>query len=114
MTQNCVFCSIAQGELPSETVIRNPVSMVIRDIAPQSATHLLVIPLKHAVGIEESETVEWLLLGHLLSMAAEAARIEGIDESGYRVVINQGPDSGQEVEHLHLHVLGGQRLGAMG
>ena len=114
MVEQCVFCSITRGELPSETVLRDPIAVVIRDIVPRAATHLLVIPFEHVTGIEEAHEFERLLLGHLVVMAARAARSEGIDESGYRVVVNQGPDSGQEVDHLHVHVLGGNRLGAMG
>ncbi len=114
MTDQCIFCRIATGSIPSEMLDRDDTAFVIRDINPKAATHLLVIPLEHVTQIVNFEPERGSLLGHMVLKAAEAARREGIAESGYRLVINQGPDSGQEVDHLHLHVLGGNRLGAMG
>ena len=115
MTDQCIFCRIATGSIPSEMLDRDDTAFVIRDINPRAATHLLVIPLEHVTQIAKLRArTERSLLGHMMTKAAEAARREGIAESGYRLVINQGPDSGQEVDHLHLHVLGGNRLGAMG
>ena len=114
MTDQCIFCRIAQGDIPSDMLDRDDTSFVIRDINPKAATHLLVIPLEHVTRVADFETERAGLLGHMMLMARDAAQSEGIAESGYRLVINQGPDSGQEVDHLHLHVLGGNRLGAMG
>ena len=114
MTEQCIFCRIARGDIPSEMLDRDDTAFVIRDISPKASTHLLVIPLEHVTQIACFDPDGGGLLGHMMTMTSEAARREGIAESGYRLVINQGPDSGQEVDHLHLHVLGGNRLGAMG
>ena len=114
MTEQCIFCRIARGDVPSEILDRDDTAFVIRDINPKASTHLLVIPLEHVTQIAGFDPDGAGLLGHMMLMASEAARREGIAESGYRLVINQGADSGQEVDHLHLHVLGGNRLGAMG
>ncbi|MDE2861430.1 MAG: HIT domain-containing protein [Chloroflexota bacterium] len=114
MTDQCIFCRIARGDIPSDMLDRDHTAFVIRDINPKASTHLLVIPLEHVTRIADFKVDGGGLLGHMMLMARDAARREGMVESGYRLVINQGPDSGQEVDHLHLHVLGGNRLGAMG
>ena len=114
MTDQCIFCRIAGGDIPSDMLDRDDTAFVIKDISPRASTHLLVIPLEHVTRIADFDSDGSDLLGHMMLMARDAARREGIADSGYRLVINQGPDSGQEVDHLHLHVLGGNRLGAMG
>ena len=110
MDRGCIFCRIAAGEIPAQVVYRDDRATVFRDIQPQASTHLLVIPNQHIASLSDAEQADPALLGHLLQVAATVAREAGIDESGYRVVTNVGPDSGQSVFHLHFHVLGGNRL----
>ena len=114
MVEDCIFCKIGQGEIPSELLYRDDTSFVIRDINPRAPTHLLVLPFEHVTYLASFTPEREVLLGHLVLVAKEMAQREGLTESGYRLVINQGSDSGQEVPHLHLHALGGRRLGAMG
>jgi histidine triad (HIT) family protein len=110
MADACLFCRIVNGEIPSAIVARDEHCLVFRDINPQAPTHLLVIPLVHVRSLAEASSIDPLLLGRLLQMAAEVARREGIEEAGYRVVANTNAGAGQTVFHLHLHVLGGRRL----
>ncbi len=106
-----VFGKILRGEIPAEIVHDDVHCIAFRDIAPQAPQHLLVIPKRHIASLNEAKEEDRTLLGHLLFVAAELARRFGFAESGYRVVVNTGPDAGQEVRHLHLHVLAGRRLG---
>ena len=114
MAEDCVFCKIGGGEIPSEILYRDDLAFVIRDISPSAPVHLLVLPSEHITYLDSFGSEREGLLGHMLLVARDMARREGLTEGGYRVVINQGPDSGQEVPHLHLHVLGGRSLGSMG
>jgi histidine triad (HIT) family protein len=108
MADSCLFCRIVSGEIPATIVSRTDQAVVFRDINPQSPTHLLVIPTQHVASLNDADAE--IDLGFLLVIAADAARQEGIDSSGYRVVINTGENGGQTVDHLHLHVLGGRRM----
>ena len=114
MAEECVFCRIGRGEIPGDILYRDDQAFVIRDINPRAPTHLLVLPFEHVTYLASFTQDREALLGHLVLVAREMAQREGLAESGYRLVINEGADSGQEVPHLHLHVLGGRRLGAMG
>ncbi len=114
MSEGCIFCRIGSGEIPSEVLYRDDLSFVIRDIDPRAPVHLLVLPSEHVTYLATLTGEREALLGHLLLVAREMAQREGLTDWGYRLVVNQGPDSGQEVPHLHLHVLGGRSLGAMG
>ena len=105
-----VFGKILRGEIPADVVYEDDRCMAFRDVNPQAPVHILVIPKNATVGIQGVSGDRGPLLGHLLLIAAEVARIEGISETGYRCVINAGPDGGQEVQHLHVHVLGGRRM----
>lgn len=110
MAEECLFCRIASGELESSIVYEDDSCVAFRDINPQAPTHILVIPRKHIAGMGEFEDSDRDLLGHLMLVGAEVARIEGIADDGYRTVINWGRDSGMEVPHLHLHLLGGRAM----
>ncbi|MDP6102182.1 MAG: histidine triad nucleotide-binding protein [Dehalococcoidia bacterium] len=114
MSEDCIFCRIGWGEIPSDILYHDDLAFVIRDINPKAPTHLLVLPFEHVTYLSSFTQDKEALLGHLILMAMEIVQQVGLAESGYRLVINQGPDSGQEVPHLHLHVLGGSRLGTMG
>ena len=104
----CVFCQIIDGEIPSEKVRETDALIVIKDISPQAPVHLLVIPKEHLPTLNDCKDRE--LLGELLETAKVVARAAGIDESGYRTLINTNADGGQVVDHLHIHVLGGRLL----
>jgi len=107
---DCLFCKIAAGEIPSDRVYEDENVLVFRDIQPQAPTHLLVVPRAHVASLWELEDRE--LAGHLLSVAAQVAREAGLD-AGWRLIANTRDDGGQEVPHLHLHVLGGRPMGRM-
>ncbi len=105
---NCVFCKIASGEIPATIVKREGNMLAFRDLNPQAPTHLLVIPTTHVGSLNDAKDPD--LLGGLLAFARDLAKDTGIDNKGYRVVVNTNPDGGQTVFHLHLHVLGGRSM----
>jgi histidine triad (HIT) family protein len=107
---DCLFCKIISGEIPGDFVHQDERCVVIRDINPQSPTHLLVIPREHMDSLDDAGAGDELLLGHLLRVGARVANQAGLEESGYRTVINTGEGAGQSVAHLHVHVLGGRRM----
>ena len=107
---SCVFCGIVAGEIPSDRVAEGDDYVAFRDLAPAAPTHVLIIPKRHIAGIAAAEPEDTDLLGRMLLAATEIARQEGISESGYRVVINEGADGGQTVGHLHIHVMGGRGM----
>jgi histidine triad (HIT) family protein len=106
----CLFCKIVKREIPSQVVLENEHALAFRDIRPVAPTHCLVIPKKHIVGIGDANPEDAATLGECLLLARKVAEAEGLGESGYRVVINNGVDAGQSVFHLHVHVLGGRSL----
>ena len=106
---NCIFCSIADGSVPSTAVYKDKLCYAFADLHPQAPVHVLIIPREHIVSLAHAEQSHAALLGHLLSTAAEIARVKGLAK-GYRVVLNSGADGGQTVDHLHLHLLGGRAL----
>ena len=114
MGDSCIFCSIKNGDIPSDLVYSDEGFFVIRDIEPVSAVHLLVIPQEHITKPNDLKTSRNHSFIDMMQVAVYVAGKEGIIESGFRIVINQGKDSGQEVDHLHMHVLGGSRLGIIG
>ena len=107
---DCLFCKILAGTIPADTVYQDEECIAFRDINPKAPIHILVIPRAHVDRLSSTTAADAGLLGHLLMTAGRIADQEGIAESGYRVVVNNGRDGGQEVEHLHLHVLGGRSL----
>lgn len=106
-----LFERILRREIPATFVHEDDRCFAIRDIAPKAPTHVLVIPCKPLTGVQAAADEDQQLLGHLLLVARSIAEREGIAASGYRLVINAGPDAGQAVPHLHVHVLGGRSLG---
>lgn len=110
MSKN-IFARIAAGELPAQIVYQDDRAVAFRDINPQAPVHVLVIPRRDIARIGEARPQDAELLGHLLWVATEVARREGIATSGYRLVINNGPHAGESVPHLHIHVLGGRAMG---
>ena len=114
MVGDCIFCRIAGGEISSEILYRDDRAFVIRDINPRAPVHLLVMPVEHFTWLTNMSEETRVLAGHLLYVAQQMARREGVDEAGYRLAVNQREDAGQEVDHLHVHLLGGTRLGPVG
>ncbi len=108
MTTDCVFCRIVAGNLPSTKVHEDDAVVAIRDIAPASPTHILVLPKRHIASALDLTDADGPLLGRMFAVAADLARSEEIAEAGYRLVSNVGEWGGQSVDHLHLHVLGGR------
>jgi len=106
---SCLFCKIVEGSIPSKAVYQDEQCYAFLDIDPKAPLHVLVIPRKHIASLAAAEAEDSALLGHLLWVAAEIARKNGLVD-GYRVVISTGPDGGQTVDHLHLHVLGGRAM----
>ena len=113
-TRQCIFCNIARDSTHEAPIYRDDRVIVIRDISPKAPVHLLIIPNMHLASLAYVGPGQVPIMGHLFVVAEEMARREGVTLSGYRLVMNQGTDSGQAIEHLHLHLLGGQPLGAMG
>jgi len=107
---DCLFCKIVSGEIPSETVYQDDLVTVFKDINPAAPVHLLIVPNEHIASVNEVKEEQRLLLGHLITTAKRMAGEKGIQSSGYRLIINTGPDGGQEVFHLHVHLLGGGKM----
>ncbi len=108
---DCIFCKIIKKEIPASIVYEDEEILAFDDIRPQAPVHTLIIPKIHLPSLKEASPEQAALLGKILIQAREIARLKGIDVTGYRVVLNTGPDSGQEVFHIHFHLLGGRRLG---
>ena len=106
---DCLFCKIIAGQVPSKKVFEDEKTFVFEDINPQAPTHVLIIPKKHIVGLKEAGDADAELIGYCHLVAAKVAKDRGI-ENGYRTVYNVGRDAGQSVFHLHLHLLGGRKL----
>lgn len=107
---DCLFCKIVAGDIPAEHVREDARTLAFRDIRPQAPIHVLVVPKAHVASLWELEDADEA--GALLAAAAAVARAEGLDQ-GWRLIANTGDHGGQEVGHLHLHVLGGRPLGPM-
>lgn len=108
--ENCIFCKIITGEIPSEIVYEDDVCIAFNDLSPQAPTHILVVPREHIASLDKARNKDQETLGYLLLIAAEIARDEGFAEDGYRVVINTNENGGQTVFHLHIHLLGGRQF----
>jgi histidine triad (HIT) family protein len=108
--QDCIFCKIVSGAIPAAKLFEDERALAFRDINPHAPTHALVIPRAHIASLSEAGEDDEALLGHLLRVASRVARGEGHAEGGYRTVINTGPDAGQTVFHVHVHVLAGRTL----
>jgi histidine triad (HIT) family protein len=109
MPSDCVFCRIVAGEIPATRIHEDDLVVAIRDINPQAPTHVLLMPVAHVASAADLTDADGPLLGRLFAVAADLARREGLD-NGWRVVSNVGPDGGQSVDHLHLHLLGGRPM----
>jgi histidine triad (HIT) family protein len=110
MSQDCIFCKVAAGQIGGPPLYQDEHVTAFRDINPQAPVHVLIIPNKHIISLSETSDEDQGLLGHLLLTAAKVAQAEGIANSGYRLVTNTGANGGQSVFHLHMHLLAGRRL----
>ena len=108
MNSDCLFCKIAQGEVPSTKVYEDELILAFRDIAPQAPTHILFIPKEHIVSADEITPANSALVAHIFEVIPLVAKAEGL--SSYRLVSNIGPDARQSVRHLHVHLLGGREM----
>lgn len=109
--EDCLFCKIVKGEIPSTKVYEDEFVYAFKDINPEAPVHILVIPKKHIESINKIEKEDEELIGKIFTTIKKVAKDQGIAESGYRVVSNCGKDAGQTVMHLHFHILGGKTLG---
>ena len=107
--QDCLFCKIIQGEIPSTKVYEDELCFAFRDIAPQAKTHILVVPKTHIASAAEITPDNAGIAAHIMTVMPKIAEAEGLS-GGWRIVSNVGSDAGQTVPHLHFHILGGERL----
>jgi histidine triad (HIT) family protein len=110
VANDCIFCKIASGEIKTEVVLERDGIVAFRDANPMAPTHILLIPKEHVRDVTELQARHGPLLAEIIVAANELARSEGINESGYRIVANVGPNAGQTVFHLHFHLLGGRGM----
>lgn len=107
---DCLFCKMVSGEITPDIVYETETVLAFRDINPQAPTHVLIIPKKHIETLADMAEEDVLLMGEIMLVAKKVAEIEEIAESGYRTVFNCKQDAGQEVYHIHLHLLGGRKM----
>ncbi len=108
---DCIFCKVAAHDVPARTVFENERLIAFHDLFPQAPTHILIIPKTHYTTLNDVPAADSALLGEMMSTATQIAKEIGVDESGYRVVMNCNKDGGQSVYHIHLHLLAGRQLG---
>jgi histidine triad (HIT) family protein len=110
---DCIFCKIIAGNSPSQMLYQDELVSAFRDNRPAAPVHVLVVPNKHIASVNDLTPEDEALMGHLFFVARQLARQESVDRRGYRLVINTGPQGGQVVYHLHLHLLGGRQMHAL-
>lgn len=110
--EECVFCDIVSGKIPSDIIYQDKDFLAFKDIHPLAPVHIVIIPKAHISSLAEVGERQEGLIGRLILLAKKLAEKEGIAEKGYRLAINCGPEGGQVVPHLHLHLLGGRKLAA--
>lgn len=110
MDPDCIFCRIIEGKSPARFVHRDDLAVAFHDIRPVAPHHILIVPKKHVPSINQLQPDDSLLMGHLFLVARQLAEEYGIAQSGYRLIVNTGPDAGQAVFHIHMHLIGGHRV----
>ncbi len=110
MTDSCIFCKIVASEAPATIVYRDEQVTAFRDSHPVAPTHILIVPNEHIESVNDLEVEDEQLMGHLFTVAHRLAKQEGIARGGYRIITNTGSNGGQTIFHLHLHLIGGQRM----
>lgn len=111
---DCIFCKIIAGEIPSKQVYKDDLVTAFYDINPIAPVHVLIVPNEHIPSVNEVKEEHEAVLGRMFTVAKKIAAEHGIAEGGYRLVVNTGADGGQEVFHLHMHLLGGRKMGKLG
>ncbi len=111
---DCLFCKIVEGDIPADIVYQDDHVVSFRDISPQAPVHILTIPKKHITSLNELEDDDQSLIGYLALTSKRLAVEEGIDESGFRIIMNCNQEGGQTVYHIHMHLLGGRQLTHLG
>lgn len=111
MTSNCIFCKIVAGEIPAQVVYRDDHVTAFHDLHPQAPVHVLIVPNRHIDSLSAVVPEDAADVGRLLTAAHHLGTAMGVAESGYRVVVNMGPDASLSVFHLHAHLIGGRKLG---
>lgn len=106
----CIFCKIITGKAPARVVYRDQTVTAFWDARPIAPVHILVVPNQHIISVNQTVTAHEPMLGHLITTARQIAIEQGVDQSGYRLVINTGLDAGQSIFHLHLHIIGGRQM----
>jgi histidine triad (HIT) family protein len=109
VSDDCLFCRLLRGEIPAKIVAQTPECVAFRDIDPQAPTHIVIVPRAHIPTL--SDVKDPLIVGQMAKLATDVAKSEGVAESGFRVVVNTNANGGQTVYHLHMHMLGGRRMG---
>lgn len=109
---DCLFCKLLNGDIPSDRVYEDEHCIAFRDIDPKAPTHLLVIPRKHIASLADVSPADEAIMGHMVTRIPEIARNQGLAR-GFRTVVNTGPEGGQEVYHIHFHILGGRQMAAL-
>ncbi len=104
---DCIFCKIINKEIPSEIIFEDEEVIVFKDIKPKAPVHLLIVPKKHIESINEAQEEDKKLIGKLFLVARDFAKKMGVSDSGYKLLVNVGEGGGQEVFHLHVHLMGG-------
>ncbi|MDI6799900.1 MAG: histidine triad nucleotide-binding protein [Actinomycetota bacterium] len=110
---DCIFCKIINGQIPSEIVFESETVIAFRDINPQAKVHILILPKKHMEPMGEISAKQAEVMSDIFMAAKEIASRQKIAQSGFRLIMNAGSDGGQEVPHLHIHLLGGQKMGKL-
>jgi histidine triad (HIT) family protein len=108
---DCIFCKIIAGEIPGTFVYKDDEIIAFRDIHPAAPVHILIAPRKHIASNNEAAPGDEALLGRLFSVARQIAAEQGVDETGYRLIVNTGAGAGQTIFHLHMHLIGGKPMG---
>ena len=106
---DCLFCKIVSGDIPAQLLYQDDKVVVFKDIAPKADVHLLVVPIKHIVSLDSMKADDDVLMAHMMRLLPVLAKEQGL-ESGFRTIINTGKGGGQEVMHLHIHLMGGNNL----
>jgi len=110
MNNDCIFCKIVSGEIKGTIIYRDDQTTAFRDINPAGPTHILIVPNRHVESVNALGADDEQLMGHLITTASQLAKSEGIAQTGYRLITNTGPDAGQTVFHIHVHLIGGQPM----
>lgn len=108
--EQCIFCKVVNKEAPAQIVHEDELILAFKDIFPKAPVHILIVPKKHIETLDHIEAADKDLIGELFIAAKKIAKEQGVSETGYRLIFNVGPDAGQTVDHLHLHLLGGGKM----